>query len=395
MGKLCSFFAVLKSLSKQVIFTFVTGASKFAKTALFSGANNITDITYDARFNAICGFTLAEIEAKYSEYIDELAVVYGISREEFISLISKMYNGYTWDIGAAKQIYNPWSICHLFDRGVFDYFWADLGAPTLLAKLLVNKQLFANELATRSVNLNTTLDFQLPPHKFSASMLMDLLLQAGFLTINAEKSNSTSNAYLEAPNVETGTLFTSIIQFLSEDSQTRILPSLWTALDNGDLGEFATQLSYLFSTMPYDAVKNSRTTEGFFHGVLHTALICTLPKGRMFVCEGQLAKGRADIVVRANSGRGFIFEIKFAKETKFAKKQASDALAQVADRNYQNHTLLVGAENVHVAALVFIPILVSSCYRQTRQYCSVQKIKYWLANANHHSRKKTKPRPNA
>mgnify|MGYP001058657947 CR=1 FL=1 len=216
-----------------------------------------------------------------------------------------MYNGYTWDIKSSKKIYNPWSMCHLFASGDFKYFWANLGAPTLLAKLLANKQLFAHELTTTPVDLETTFDFQLSPNKFSASMLMDLLLQAGFLTINAEKSNSTSNAYLEAPNVETGTLFTSIIQFLSEDSQTRILPSLWTALDAGDLGEFATQLSYLFSTMPYDAVKNSRTSEGFFHGVLHTALICTLPKGRMFACEDQTAKGRADIVVRVKSGRRF------------------------------------------------------------------------------------------
>lgn len=70
----------------QVIFTFVTGASKFAKTALFSGANNTTDITFDARFNAICGFTLVMKLKPHGEYIDELAAVFGISRAIFQSL---------------------------------------------------------------------------------------------------------------------------------------------------------------------------------------------------------------------------------------------------------------------------------------------------------------------
>lgn len=110
---------VLKGLNKYIRFLFVTGASKFAKIALFSGPNNLRDITYDEDFNELCGFTWPEIEKTYSIFIDELAVHYGMSKEEIHKYIRSIYNGYSWSVYKQKSVYNPWSICALIKTGRF------------------------------------------------------------------------------------------------------------------------------------------------------------------------------------------------------------------------------------------------------------------------------------
>ena len=38
-------------------FTFLTGVSTFTNVSLFSDLNNLTDITLDAAYSSICGYT--------------------------------------------------------------------------------------------------------------------------------------------------------------------------------------------------------------------------------------------------------------------------------------------------------------------------------------------------
>lgn len=52
---------------------FITGVSKFAKVSIFSGLNNLHDITLDHRFAAITGITGDELTAYFGEYLSELA----------------------------------------------------------------------------------------------------------------------------------------------------------------------------------------------------------------------------------------------------------------------------------------------------------------------------------
>ena len=56
-------YSTITSNDAHVKFTFLTGVSKFSEVSLFSGLNNLKDITLDARYSAICGYTDADLDA--------------------------------------------------------------------------------------------------------------------------------------------------------------------------------------------------------------------------------------------------------------------------------------------------------------------------------------------
>ena len=97
-------YAVVKSSDAHVRFTFLTGVSKFSKVNLFSGLNNLTDITLDPRYSAICGYTEADLDTVFAPELP------GLDRDA----IREWYNGYRW-LGD-ESVYNPFDILLLFDR---------------------------------------------------------------------------------------------------------------------------------------------------------------------------------------------------------------------------------------------------------------------------------------
>lgn len=100
---------------------FVTGASKFVKAALFSGANNLIDISDDQIYNELYGLTCAEIERTFGEHIQQLADFYDTDESTIQCSIKALYTGYTRNNFPQEcTIYNPWSITRLFAQ-IFQY----------------------------------------------------------------------------------------------------------------------------------------------------------------------------------------------------------------------------------------------------------------------------------
>ena len=54
---LSNFYQVLKTNDKHLRFIFLTGVTRFSKTSIFSGLNNLDDITFNNDFSCICGYT--------------------------------------------------------------------------------------------------------------------------------------------------------------------------------------------------------------------------------------------------------------------------------------------------------------------------------------------------
>ena len=52
-----AFYSVLKVLDRYIEFVIVTGVSKFAKVSLFSGLNQLEDISLSKEYGDICGYT--------------------------------------------------------------------------------------------------------------------------------------------------------------------------------------------------------------------------------------------------------------------------------------------------------------------------------------------------
>nr|WP_038055397.1 AAA family ATPase [Thermodesulfobacterium hydrogeniphilum] len=121
-----NFYSVLKDADPYLKFVFITGVSKFSKVSLFSGLNNLQDITLNPEYGTICGYTQNEFEIIFAERLKD------INLEE----VKKWYNGYFW---LKEPVYNPFDILLFLAEKDFRSFWFETGTPTFLIKLLYEK----------------------------------------------------------------------------------------------------------------------------------------------------------------------------------------------------------------------------------------------------------------
>ncbi|MGC8926503.1 MAG: AAA family ATPase, partial [Myxococcota bacterium] len=133
--ELKNLYSVLKGADAYIKFVMLTGVSKFSKVSLFSGLNNLSDITLDERYATICGYTQSEFESVFREYLD------GVDMEK----VKLWYNGYNW---LGEKVYNPFDILLFLDSPTRAYknYWFETGSPTFLMKLLKERRYFIPEL---------------------------------------------------------------------------------------------------------------------------------------------------------------------------------------------------------------------------------------------------------
>ena len=119
---------MIKACDERLRFVFLTGVSKFSHAGLFSGLNNLTDITLEPEFSAICGYTDADLDAVFAPELE------GMDRDK----VRRWYNGYNWR--GAEKVYNPYDVLLLFRRRQFEAHWFRTGTPTFLADLLSRRR---------------------------------------------------------------------------------------------------------------------------------------------------------------------------------------------------------------------------------------------------------------
>jgi hypothetical protein len=127
-----TFYTVLKEEDAHIRFVFLTGVSKFSKTGVFSGLNNLEDITMSSDYSSMLGITQDELVRYFGEYIDKLQEVLKIEDKDFLlSQIEKWYNGYCFSEGCIS-VYNPFSLLLLFKQKSFSNFWFETSLSTFL-----------------------------------------------------------------------------------------------------------------------------------------------------------------------------------------------------------------------------------------------------------------------
>ncbi len=114
-----SLYGIIKENDRYIRFAFLTGVSKFSKASIFSGLNNLRDISLLPKFGEICGYTQKNIENEFLPYLK------GVDLEE----LKKWYNGYNF---LKNRVYNPFDILLFIDSGyMFKNYWFETGTPTL------------------------------------------------------------------------------------------------------------------------------------------------------------------------------------------------------------------------------------------------------------------------
>ncbi|MYN63620.1 MAG: ATP-binding protein [Acidobacteria bacterium] len=325
-------YSTIKSSDAHVRFTFLTGVSKFSKVSVFSGLNNLTDITLDPCYSAICGYTEEDLDAVFAPELP------GLDRER----VRDWYNGYNW-LGPEK-VYNPFDILLLFRRRRFAAHWFESATPTFLVETL-----FRRRVSTLSLDGMLTSSELLSSFDVEAIATEALLFQTGYLTIKHVRDRGGVRRYrLGYPNREVRqSLNESLLRLLVQDSthQTANSDRLYDLLEANDFAGLETLFQAFFASIPYEWYTNNDIAayEGYYASVFYSYFAAT---GFDITVEDSSNRGRADMAVRFG-GNVYLFEFKVVE-------QATDgaALAQLKERGYADKYGASG-ELIHLIGVEF------------------------------------------
>ena len=309
------FYSVLKEMDSLLELVFLTGVSKFSKTGIFSGLNNLVDLTMHPDYACMLGYTQEELEANFEGEIAAATRKMSLSREELLSQLREWYNGYRFHHKGGK-VYNPVSVNNFFDRYEFENFWFATGTPTFLINLLKQQGVYNLHAVGQSI-----LDFD--SFDLEDIRLYGLLYQTGYLTIQSRDEFGQYN--LDYPNRE---VKNSMLAYLfeafggvSKGTGVSMAIRLERAFLQDDLEQVFRILQEIFAHIPY--FLHEKYPEKFFHAAIHLLFSYMGIRARSEVCT---ADGRADSLVETDS-HVYILEYKL-------DKSPQEALAQIRRKRY-------------------------------------------------------------
>ncbi len=325
-------YAVVKDCDAHIRFSFITGVSKFSKVNLFSGLNNLRDITLNPGYSSICGYTDADLDAVFAPELADL------DRDE----IRDWYNGYSWR--GDDRVYNPYDILLLFDTREFAAHWFETGTPAFLVDTLFERRVSALSLdnMVSSGELLSTFDVGDMPTEA-------LLFQTGYLTITGEEPRGGEMFYrLGFPNREVRqSLNRSLVSRMTGDASMRATHSarLYDLLLANDFDGLRVLFHAFFASIPHQWYTNNDIAhyEGFYASVFYSYFAGL---GLDVTVEDSSSHGRLDMAVRFN-GKVYLFEFKVVE---LAPRGA--AMAQLKGRRYADKYRKLG-EPIHLVAVEF------------------------------------------
>ena len=331
------FYGILKDNGQYLRFTFLTGVSRFSKVSIFSDLNYLDDLTLDARYATICGFTEADIRKYCALGLEDLALKEGKTVEEIMDKIKFWYNGFSWN--AVDFVYNPYSTILLMKKQAFDEYWFSSGTPTFLVNLINKDHTYNFDNLTASKD-----DYDW--HDLRKLNVISIMLQTGYLTFKAD----LGNGYYKAgyPNKEVEKAFSKMLlkgyAYEGPSSVTQTLYDVEQCLQKHDLEGMIKILTNMFKTLPShffteehevtDKEGNKKTVtkavgESFYHAIIYL-IFNTL--GVHINIEVASREGRIDAVVETET-HIYIFEFK-------KDRTAQAALKQIIDNKYPDRFAL-------------------------------------------------------
>jgi hypothetical protein len=319
-------FVRMKGNDANIRFVFLTGVSKFAKISLFSGMNQITDISLFDEFASFFGYTQSELEFYFAEYIEELAEKRRISTIELLAEIKYWYNGYSWD--GENRVYNPYSILSLFSAKKFGNFWYQTGSPTFLYKAYKFGQYLPEDLEQFKVD-GAVLDNM----EITELNTAGLFFQTGYLSIKEVEFAGVVDLYkLGFPNYEVKqSFYRSLFMNLANLHDLSVISAamdLRKSLEFSDIPQFEKILQSLFAQIPSNLYIEQ---ERFYHSLF---IMIMYLSGIEVQAELSTNIGRIDGVIEF-ADKIYILEFKF-------NLPPEDGLKQILTKKYYEKYLLKG-----------------------------------------------------
>jgi len=301
-----TFYGAIKGADEYLAFVFITGVSKFSKVSIFSGLNNLRDITMSASFSTLLGYTEDELQVYFKEHMTKMAGKLEITPKALMQRIRKWYNGYSWD--GENFVYNPLSILSLFSENSFENFWFSTGTPTFLTRLIKNKQRNISQFDNLPVS-----SYTFDSYDIENMDVTSLLFQTGYLTVKEIFFKKEKKKYrLSYPNKEVRDSFlTYLFQEYTEkglEISSQVVERLVEAIDNDDLHRLMEEIKSLLASIPYYLFTHQK--EAYYHTIIY--LILRLA-GAEIRSEESTNIGRIDAVMESEHII-YIFEFKMGDE---------------------------------------------------------------------------------
>ena len=284
-------FAILKADDEYEKFVFITGITKFTQISLFSVLNNLSNISFDAPYAAICGITKQEITDNFMPEIEAMGEANGWTADEALGQLKANYDGYHFSADNMVDVFNPFSLINALADGKIRNYWASSGATSLLPKFVDDM-----EVRLKSFDPCRILQQTIETSDVTGGGSELFLYQSGYLTIKDYKMG----AYiLGFPNMEVKqALYDMVLPALTlrkgGDIQS-VQADLFYFMQIGDLPEAKKALKALIADVPYSNKKlASMDMEERYRLIMSTIFNAV---GFRVQVEKMIANGRIDIVV--------------------------------------------------------------------------------------------------
>ena len=333
--ELRNFYSPLKDLDKYISFLFITGITKVNHVNIFSGLNQLNDISLSRDYSSLCGISETELEKYFKPEIEVLAKEQELTFSEAKEKLALMYDGYHF-AHDAEGVYNPFCLLKCFKEKDFGSYWFESGTPSFLVKTLQNQPL---ELSTL-VNGRVATENQFKNYDPDSKNMLPVIYQSGYLPIKGFEKESRLYT-LDFPNreIEQGFLEVLLKKFITVpyDDMGLEINNMKQALKNKDVDKVLSIIKAAISDLP--TVVKKDMCENYYESVTHLIFRLT---GFNVVSELQSVAGRSDVIVTTKDSV-FIFELKMDKGRKF-EEVAAEALTQIDTNGYADRFTVSGKQ---------------------------------------------------
>lgn len=317
--QLHGFYSVLKAAEKYIKFCFLTGVTRYGKVSVFSGLNNLNDITFDDDYAAICGITERELRQNYHAGVETLANKFKVTNEEIYARLKFYYDGYHFS-SSMVDVYNPFSINCAFAKREFQNYWSRSGVPTILSKSLMQ-----NDIDIESLNGCLVEESELSHLSMHTNNPLPLFFQTGYLTL--KHYNPEDQLYTVGfPNREVEKdILSNVLSFYNPNNSgiTPVIARMKRSLREGKPEDFIKILSSFLADIPGQLHKHVDKYENYYHTIFYC--LATLI-GLDVEAEYSTSEGFIDMLIKT-SDFIYIIELKVTGT-------AQEAMTQIEKRHY-------------------------------------------------------------
>ena len=321
---LYGFYSNIKNCDRYLRFVLLTGVSRFGKLSVFSGLNNLNDISMDRAYAGICGITEQELAAYFAPETETLAHTLNITHEEALAALKRRYDGYLFTEDG-EHVYNPFSLLNVLQKKKLSDYWYATGTPTFLVRYLQRLNYFLPDLEN-DVTMGAS-GLQISP--IEATSPIPILFQAGYLTIR-EYIPEEGVYRLGFPNEEVRYGFLkNLLQHYAPhiaDASTETATFL-REIRTGQVDAFMKRLEGIIAGIPYGNIASEKVKYRERDAQVSVYLVFSL-MGQFIASEVHNAIGRADAVVHTQDVI-YVFEFKLE-----GNATPEDALAQIETKGY-------------------------------------------------------------